>query len=251
MLNRVAGLFRRRHPARSAEVDPEVSRQLLPRFPVFRDWSEQRVEKLLGRAGDILRAKSFRGADGFAPEDSDKAAIALLAALPILERDLDWYEQFHTFILYPDAFLADIEELDEDGLLHQGQDIRSGEAWPRGPVVLAMNEVWASGQGQGFNVVVHELAHQIDHRNGEANGFPPLADGMDQQVWTDALTDAWEHLRHQIDNGEPPDIDPYAAEAPAEFFAVISEVFFDDPAALLYSNYRLHAQLAALYGYSP
>lgn len=120
-----------------------------------------------------------------------------------------------------------------------------------GPVVLAMNEVWASGQGQGFNVVVHELAHQIDHRNGEANGFPPLADGMDQQTWTDVLTEAWEDLQHQIDNGQAPGIDPYAAEAPAEFFAVTSEVFFDDPASLLRSNPRLHAQLAALYGYSP
>lgn len=251
MLNRVTGFFRSGRPRGPSRLDRIELAQLLSRFPALRDLEQQHQARLIIRAREILEAKSFLGADGFEPTDQDCAAIALLAALPIAKRGLRWYEQFHTFIVYPDAFVSEIEEVDEQGLVHVGRDLRSGEAWQRGPVVLAMSDVWQSGQGHGFNVVVHELAHQIDHRNGDADGFPLLPQSMRQDTWTEAFTAAWDRLNAEIEQGIQPGLDPYAAESPAEFFAVASEMFFDAPDWLRGDYPALHHQLSALYGYSP
>lgn len=224
--------------------------RVLARFPALHHLSARQQQALYRGAAAVLDQKSFQGADGFEPHAEDCLAVAVLASLPVLVRGMDWYSEFHTFILYPDAFLAEIEEIDDQGLVHSGRDLRSGEAWLRGPVVLAMNDVWESGQGTGFNVVVHELAHQIDHRNGDANGFPPLADGMDRSAWTAAFTAGYEKLLAELERGQQPSLDPYAAESPAEYFAVVSEFFFDAPEWLLTHSPDVHTQLSSLYGYS-
>jgi MtfA peptidase len=137
--------------------------------------------------------------------------------------------------------------MDEFGLVHSGEEVRSGEAWAHGPVVLALDEVQASGQGDGYNVVAHELAHQIDQLNGDMDGFPPLHRDMDRARWTDVFSQAWQRLNRQLDAEESPDLDPYAAESPAEFFAVASEFYFDVPDWLAERHPALFGQLDAFY----
>ncbi|NBB91916.1 MAG: hypothetical protein GVY32_01965, partial [Gammaproteobacteria bacterium] len=114
-------------------------------------------------------------------------------------------------------------------VVSHGRDLRAGEAWARGPVVLSMADVMDSAQGQGFDVVVHELAHQIDQLNGDMDGFPPLHPGMDPSDWTRTFSDAFQRINTALDRDEEPPIDPYAAESPAEYFAVTSEYYFDAP----------------------
>ena len=250
MLNRVLQFFlgdRQRGPIAPNE---QAFEHLLTRFPALQGLSSEQRRALYQGSAVLLNEKTFQGADGFEPEMEDCLAVALLATLPILVRGPHWYSEFHTFILYPDTFVAEIEEIDDQGLVHSGRDLRSGEAWLRGPVVLAMNDVWASGQGTGFNVVIHELAHQIDHRNGEANGFPPLVDGMDRSAWTAVFTAGYEKLLAELDQGLEPSLDPYAAEAPAEYFAVASEFFFDAPEQLISHSPEVYNQLGLLYGYA-
>jgi hypothetical protein len=60
--------------------------------------------------------------------------------------------------------VRDREFEDEDGVVHTGDDVLAGEAFEQGPVVLAWNEVEASGRGEGFNVVVHEFAHKLSSK---------------------------------------------------------------------------------------
>jgi len=247
MLSRLRQFFRPAAPARPVELDLALYDQVRLRFPALQDLDADERTLLKTRCTEILQAKSFQGAGGFEPRDADRLAVALLAALPVLHLGLDWYRDFHTFILYPAEFIADIEEIDEDGLVHSGRDLRSGEAWARGPVVLAMNDVWESGQGEGFNVVVHELAHQLDQCNGEANGFPPLHAGMDAAAWTDAFSTGYERLLTELEQGLEPSIDPYGAESPAEFFAVACEFFFDVPDWLAEHYPDVHAQLARFF----
>lgn len=198
-------------------------------FPVVAAIEGGEAERLRHRAAEILADKTFFGAGGLQPEYGDCLAIALLAARPILNLGIEAYADFHTFILYPDEFIAEEEIEDEAGVVSHGRDLRVGEAWARGPVVLSMADVMDSGQGQGFDVVVHELAHQIDQLSGDMDGFPPLPRSIDPSDWTRSFSEAFERLNDTLDRGEEPAIDPYAAESPAEYFAVISEYYFDSP----------------------
>ena len=118
---------------------------------------------------------------------------------------------------------------DEDGVVHIGDDVLSGEAWEQGPVILAWSEIEASGRGEGFNVVVHEFVHKLDMLGGEADGVPPLHGDMRVPEWVAAFDAAYDDLCDQLERGEEPWLDPYAAEDPAEFFAVCAEMFFDVP----------------------
>src|SRR5690606_39709298 len=95
---------------------------------------------------------------------------------------------------------------------------------PRDP---RMEDVEASGQGEGYNVVAHEFAHKLDLLDGAVNGMPPLHRDMSAAAWTDVFQAAYDDLVEQIERGEEPWIDPYAAENPGEFFAVCTELFFD------------------------
>ncbi|NDY96117.1 zinc-dependent peptidase [Wenzhouxiangella limi] len=251
MLNRVLDFFRPKRAPAESRCDSRTFNAALDNFPALQVLSEQQLDRLQERAAQIMQQKTFLGGSGYEPSREDRLSVALLAALPVLRRGLDWYQDFHTFVLYPEAFVTELDETDDDGLVHSGQDLRVGEAWSRGPVILAMSDVHASGQGDGFNVVVHELAHQIDHRNGEANGFPPLPDGMQPATWTRVFSAAYDRLLAELERGEETGLDPYAAESPAEFFAVASECFFDAPRWLSAHHPDIHRQLVALYGYSP
>ena len=199
----------------------------------------------------ILAGKEFHGAGGFQPGWEHCMPVAAHAALPVLEIGLDAYNQFRTFILYEDEFESDFEEIDEAGVVHRGRDLRAGEAWQRGPVVLSLADVYQSGHGDGYHVVVHELAHQIDHLNGDADGYPPLPRQIAHRDWVDTFSAAYHRLELQISAGEAPAIDPYAAESPAEFFAVASEYFFDCPEQLADVEPDIYRLLVALYRQDP
>lgn len=232
---------------RRARPDARALDQVVAAFPVLERLDDDQRQLLYERVTEILADKSFQAAGGLALKPSDVLAVAALAALPILYLGTDWYRQFHTFILYPGEFQAEFEEVDDDGLIHSGVEPRLGEAWAHGPVVLGLEEVKRSGHGEGFNVVVHELAHQIDQLNGDMDGFPPLHEDMDAEQWASIFSQAFERLCEEVDNDLPPSLDPYAAESPAEFFAVASELYFDIPDWLSEHQPDLYQQLAAFY----
>jgi Mlc titration factor MtfA (ptsG expression regulator) len=218
----------RRQPAK-VEPDRSAIERVAAMFPVLSALDASDRSLLHERVAELLSVKSFQGAGGYEPTGDDVLAVAVLAAWPLIRLDLSWYRGFHTFILYPGEYLADVEDIDEAGVVHSGRDLRSGEAWVNGPVVLGMDEVYASGQGDGFNVVVHELAHQIDQLNGETDGFPPLHREMPTQRWTEAFSAAFARLEAEVEQGREPSLDPYGLESPGEFFAVCCEHFFDTP----------------------
>lgn len=224
---------------------------VLRHFPVLAAIEGEAAKRLRHRAGEILAGKTFLGAGGLEPEYGDCLAIALLAARPVLDLGIAAYSDFHTFILYPDEFIAEEEFEDEAGVVSHGRDLRAGEAWARGPVVLSMADVMDSARGQGFDVVVHELAHQIDQLNGDMDGFPPLHPEMDPAEWSHTFSEAFERLNDSLDRDEEPAIDPYAAESPAEYFAVTSEYFFDAPEWLEQHEPAVHGLLRTFYQGSP
>ena len=104
---------------------------------------------------------------------------------------------------------------------------------------------------KGFNVVVHECAHKLDMLSGEADGVPPLHGDMRVPEWVATFDAAFEQLAEQLDRGEEPWLDPYAAEDPAEFFAVCSELFFDVPERLKQEHPDVYGQLARFFKQDP
>jgi hypothetical protein len=188
--------------------------------------------------------KRIEPARGFEIDEAMRVRIAVLACLPILELGLDCYDDVRTIIVHPDEFVVpDREYMDDAGVVHSGDDVLSGEAWEQGPVVLAWKDIEASGRGEGYNVVVHEFAHKLDMLGGEPDGMPPLHRGMRSVDWISAFRAAYDDLCVRLDRGEETWLDPYAAQDPAEFFAVCTESFFDVPVSFRAEYPALYEQL--------
>jgi MtfA peptidase len=200
----------------------------------------------------FLHEKHFEPVQGMVLDDAKRLRIAVLACLPILELGLDAYAGFHSIVVHPDEFLVrDREYEDEAGVVHVGDDLLSGEAFDQGPVVLAWTDIEQSARGEGYNVVVHEMAHKLDMLNGEANGVPPLHSDMRVPEWVAAFDAAYDDLCARIERGETPWIDPYAVEDSAEFFAVSAELFFDMPKELRDEYPDVYAQLRRFFRQDP
>ena len=180
--------------------------------------------------------------------------MALQAQLPLLHlADLGWYRGFHEIVIYPDDFLSPQRHRDAAGVEHEWGAEHSGEAWLQGPVILAWPGVQQSGGWEAYNLVIHELAHKLDMLNGDANGLPPLHRQMRIDAWASAMQRAYDQLDRMLDadpDAKTP-IDPYAAENPAEFFAVTSEYFFSAPDVLHRAFPEVYAQLADFYRQDP
>ena len=186
----------------------------------------------------FLDAKSIVGAGGHEVTPLQRTIIAIQACVPVLNLDLSLYDGFENVVVYPDEFVPMREYEDEYGVVHRQDDALAGEAMERGPVVLSWPDVAASADWNeaGMNLVIHEFAHKIDMHDGVANGCPPIADASARLDWQREMTRAYADFCRRVRRGDETAIDPYAAEDPGEFFAVLSEVFFAEP-SLLRSEY--------------
>ena len=211
--------------------------------------SEQATLRVL--ATQFLDRKSLEPVKGLELDEANRVLLATHACVPILKLGIDWYDGWRSVILYPDAFIPRHTYMDTAGVMHQSNSVMSGEAWGRGPVILSWADVLEIGRQPGHNVVIHEMAHKLDMLNGDANGFPPLHRRMDSRTWWRVFSDAWDRLRQQRGEGLRIPIDPYGLESPAEFFAVVSEVFFEQPAVLREHLPDVHGQLVRVYRQHP
>lgn len=216
-------------------------------FLDFLEAAERARLRELARA--FLAEKQFHGAHELVLTDEMMLAIGLQACLPILHRGLASYAGWVGVIVYPGDFIIPRKQMDEDGVVHEFDDTVLGEAWDQGPVVISWNE--GAPLPEGANVVIHEFAHKLDMANGEADGFPPLPTGMSVKEWARVFTASYEHFCDLVDADEPTPLDPYAAEHPAEFFAVASEAFFEAPLALAHAYPGVYEQLRQFYRTDP
>lgn len=199
----------------------------------------------------FMHRKVFDGKHGLEVTLPMKMHIALQACLPILNLGLECYRKWYTIIVYPSAFVAKNIIRDEAGVEHHVHSELTGEAWHRGPVVLAWEKSRRAGVLDGQNVVVHEFAHKLDMQNGVANGYPPLHKGMDRDRWVTIFSEGFADFQNRCKRGEQIDIDCYAATAPAEFFAVLTEVFFEKPGVLHHNYPEIYGLLRQYYRQDP
>ena len=243
--------WRRRRALRRHAI-PAAHWQLLcesvPLLAAFEPAEQQRLHQL---ASIFLNEKTFQSARDAKLDDRHRELIAAFAAVPILGLDSDWYDGFVEVIVYPAEFRTRHEVTDESGVVHVADRVLSGESWQQGPVVLSLADVEDSLELDGYNVVLHELAHKIDMRNGDANGMPPLHRDMNPRLWASTFQTAFDGLHADLAAGRETLVDPYAAEGPDEFFAVLSEAFFECPREVRDEYPELYEQLGCFYRQDP
>jgi Mlc titration factor MtfA (ptsG expression regulator) len=230
-------------------------------LPFLAGISDDELARLRELSVLFLDAKQMTGAGGLALTNGIRLSIAIQACLPILNLGLEYYAGWVGIVVYPGEFVAPREEHDEDGVVHEYDETIAGEAWEGGPVLLSWEDARHSAADvhEGYNVVIHEFAHKLDMLNGEADGMPPLHAGMDGRAWQAALSAAYADFCRQVDAYDETEdidedafaIDPYAAEHPSEFFAVLSEAFFEIPHVVLAEYPEVYAQFKLFYRQDP
>lgn len=247
-------------------IPPDLWKRTLVRYPFLRRTDPADNEALLRLTRLFLDRKEFSAAGGLRLTDAMVVAIAAQAVLPVLRLGLERYDGFVGIVVYPGQVLARRETADDTGLVHAYEEALAGEAMEGGPVVLSWQDVRAAGPmaTQGYNVVIHEFAHVLDMADGLADGAPLLPPELPAARWRQTLRSAFEHFVTAVEAAEaqPDDaqrqaamdalpLDPYAASAEEEFFAVASEAFFTHPLPLQAAYPALYAQLQSFYRQDP
>lgn len=236
---------------RTPPIAEEVWRRVREDLPLLAGLDRDETHRLGDLALGFLRHKTIELPHPLDLGQEDRLAIALQACLPILNLGLDWYRDWYALILYPDEFVPAREWVDENGLVWLSREPMSGEAWEQGPVILSWADVQAGGVRDGYNVILHEMAHKLDMLTGPPNGHPPLHAGMSDARWASALGMAFAELRRRLERDEETILDPYATESPGEFFAVCCEAFFEIPHGLMADYPAVYDQLRDFFRQDP
>jgi MtfA peptidase len=210
-----------------------------------------RVE-LEGLVRIFLAEKSFEGCGGLELTPEIEVTIATQACLLLLHRETDIYPGVDAILVYPSAYRAPKRE-NVGGVVVETEQARAGESWTRGVVVLAWDHV-KSGAAQpadGQNVVLHEFAHQLDGEGGAMDGAPDLGARARYTSWAHVLGDEFAELSQRLHAGLRSDIDAYGATNSAEFFAVVTEMFFEKPRAMKARHPALYEELMGFYKQDP
>ncbi|WP_341501272.1 M90 family metallopeptidase [Gallaecimonas sp. GXIMD4217] len=239
--------------SRERALGPTERAQLARDMPLFPALPEQLQHKLLGLVSQFLARTRFVGCAGLTVTERMKNLVAAQACLLLLGRDELAYPGVSTVYLYPDDFLTPHELHLPGGVVDVREKRLSGESWPDGRVVLS----WASCKRSaanpfdGENLIFHEFAHQLDQAKGQATGAPLQASLDDARAWQQVFLESYDRHCRAVELGVNDLIDGYGAQSPVEFFAVVTEVFFEKAAALAEAEPRLYEQLRQFYGLDP
>ncbi len=208
-------------------------------------------QQLLHDTGALLSTKRWEAARGFELDDTVRVVIAAQAALLVLGLSLDHYRGVSGIIVHPTTLhtsgerpgpssaTVSADRLAVIGLAQGG----------RGPVVLAWDQVLSGAHGseRGSNVVLHEFAHKLDMLDGAVDGTPLLASDL-RADWVAVCAQVYDDLVAGVPR---PPMRWYGATNPGEFFAVATEVFFEQPRELAAQEPALYDVLRRFYRQDP
>jgi Mlc titration factor MtfA (ptsG expression regulator) len=222
---------RRREKLKSTALPAEWVRALRRNVPYVRCLPEADRRELFGLIQVFLDEKNFEGAGGLAMTDEIRVTIAAQACILLLHRKTDVYPNLQSIIVYPYAYVGVQRRPIAGGAVIEDEQVRAGESWTRGAVVLSWHDVvrGASDIHDGRNVVFHEFAHQLDGEAGGTDGAPNLPRHSMYVAWARVLGAEYKRLVAEVQRHRATFLDPYAATNPAEFFAVVTEFFFERP----------------------
>jgi hypothetical protein len=201
----------------------------------------------------FLSEKRFEGCGGLKITDEIKLTIAAYACILLLHRQTDYYPGLHSILVYPNAYVAHSVEHLAAGVVAEGPEVRLGESWHRGSVVLSWDDVQsaAGDGGSPHNVVLHEFAHQIDTAFGQGDDTPVLQHSSAYRAWARILQKEYQQFCDDVEDNSYTVLDKYGATNPAEFFAVATEFFFQQPELLKTHHPDLYNELMLFYQQDP
>jgi Mlc titration factor MtfA (ptsG expression regulator) len=244
---------RRRRRLRAQPFPAAWAAILDERVPLARRLPPRLRRQLEQQVQVFLAEKSFIGCDGQEIDDEVRVTIAAQACLLALERPTAPFPNLRSILVYPSAFAVERIRPEPSGVLQETRQVLSGESWSRGQVILSWDDAARGAQipDDGANVVIHEFAHQLDQEKGYANGAPWLGGRDRYPRWSRVMGEEYARLQQSLAMGEPTLIHAYGATNPAEFFAVVSEVFFERAAEMAWVHPELYTELARLYRVDP
>ena len=239
--------WRRKRILNNSTIEEGLWRRLIASASYLHGLSDSDLKRLHEDVRIFIHDKEFSTAHDLEATDDMFVSIALQACLMTLNLGVHLYDGWHGIIIYPDEFVPNHQFVDAAGVVHTDRRPLSGMARSDGPVILSWADTQTAFKSDGVNVVIHEFAHKLDMQNGDANGFPPLHKGMNSRAWQKSFAAAFSDFSKRVDAGEHTALDPYASENAGEFFAVLSEVFFEMPQIIVDEYPAVYEQLKAYY----
>jgi Mlc titration factor MtfA (ptsG expression regulator) len=227
-----------------------IIKRNIPYYSCLNDESRLRLQGLMQI---FLQEKHFEGCEGLIITDEVRITIAAQACILLIGLEDDFYPKLQSILVYPHAYTAPLRSMLSGGTLIETSQLRLGETWSKGSLVLAWDDVKRSAIDihDGHNVVLHEFAHQLDYESGAAEGAPLLPNRSRYVAWARVLGKEYELLLNDIMHHRKTLLDRYGAENPAEFFAVATEFFFEKPVQLKKRHPELYDQLRLFYNQDP
>jgi len=202
----------------------------------------------------FMAERDWEPCGGIELDDPMRAMIAAQACMLTLGRSVDAFDHVRSILVYPTAYRAPDVWEDEAGIVTEEIDEREGEAWERGLVVLSWQELAGDARTlNGRNLVLHELAHQVDLIDVLTANPGGFEGGREEAVRRlDAFLAAYEAFDADVEAGRRvKGLDGYGAEDEVEFFAVATESFFERGAFLKAHHPELYEVLAWYYNQDP
>ena len=233
-------------------IDDALWTEVCQGCPWLRRLAPERDRRLRDLVALFLQRKTITPVAGLELDEAQRLLLAALCCMPLIEFGAEGLHGWSELVVYPDAFRVRRSHLDAAGILHEWDDELIGEAWDSGPLILSWADVQAdiADPQAGFCVAVHEMAHKIDVLDGAMDGTPPLPRSWQKQ-WAQDFQRCYDRFCQQVEDGVDTPLDPYAAEAPEEFFAVVSEYHFSAPQLLEQTMPDVATHLRRFYGPSP
>ncbi|MCA8991349.1 MAG: zinc-dependent peptidase [Planctomycetaceae bacterium] len=223
-----------RRPNRWLQVPcPEAWVEVLTRnVAAYSSMTALHQQRVQGYVNVFVREKHWEGCAELQVTDEMRVTIAGQIAVLVSGLGKEFFDRVLSILIYPDAYVAPQTHVDEMGIVTEGPSTRLGEAWYRGPVILAWDDALAGARGElgPHNLIVHEFTHQLDMLNSRrADGVPPIESPQLAHRWLDVMQRHYHRLVEQCDQGYRSLLDCYGAQDLSEFFAVSSEAFFQVP----------------------
>jgi Mlc titration factor MtfA (ptsG expression regulator) len=227
-----------RNVARDARLDPDERSRLRRFVQVF------------------AAEKHWEGCGGLELTDEIRVTIAAQAGLLVLGLPHQYYRNVRSILVYPTTVLTPEHRPGAfevpSGPVSSGTPIL-GEAQLRGPVILVWDAALRNARHpeQGHDVVYHEFAHKLDMLDGAADGTPPLGSREQLERWVEVCEREFTALRERVSRQQRTFLNEYGATNEAEFFAVATEHFFDQPEAMQKKEPELYGLLREFYNQDP
>ena len=234
-------------------IPDDLWQRTLRRYPFLQRRSPSDSAQLRRLASLFLDSKEFTAVGKLRLSNDLVVAIAAQACLPVLHLGLARYSGFVGIVVHADQLLAKREVVDDDGIVHNFDEVLSGEAMAGGPVTLSWRDVRTSGQSasEGYNVVIHEFAHVLDMHDGVPDGTPVMPSHVAVKHWRATLQGEYAAFVQRIESGQTTALDTYGAQSLDEFFAVATEAFFVAPGLLQSAHPALYELFKSFYQQDP